>query len=87
MTTLNFIHRTCSEAETAVLAGMAAKPPPKLDPGLVAATGAIGSVSLLIALTVLGLFSRLPPWASVLIVIAALLMPFGMYQLVKRMKP
>jgi hypothetical protein len=58
-------------------------PPNKLDPGLIAAVVAIGSVSVLITLTVLGIFSILPPWVSVLIVVLELLIPFVVYLLLK----
>ncbi len=58
-------------------------PPNKLDPGLIAAVVAIGSVSVLITLTVLGIFAILPPWVSVLIVVLELLIPFIVYLLLK----
>ena len=59
-------------------------PPRKIDPGLIAALMAIGSVSILIALTVLGIFSILPPWVSVLIVVLELTIPFVVYLMLKR---
>ncbi len=59
-------------------------PPRKIDPGLITAAVAIGCVSTLIALTVLGIFSRIPPWASVTIVVFELLTPGLVYWAAKR---
>jgi len=59
-------------------------PPTKPDPGLIAAVVAIGSVGVLIALTVLGIFAILPPWVSVLIVVLELLIPFVVYWMMSR---
>jgi Flp pilus assembly protein TadB len=61
-----------------------ANPPSKPDPGLIAAIVAIGSVSMLIMLTVLGLFATLPPWVSVLIVVLELTIPFIVYWMLRR---
>ena len=59
-------------------------PPSKLDPGLIAAVVAIGSVGMLIALTVLGIFAILPPWVSVLVVVLELIIPFVVYWMLNR---
>jgi len=61
--------------------------PNRFDPGLVAAIMAIGSVSVLIALTVLGIFAMLPPWVSVLIVVIELAIPFIVLWMMKRKRP
>ena len=54
------------------------------DPGMVAAMVAIACIGNLVALTVLGILVRLPLWASVAIVIAELVAPLLVFQLLKR---
>ena len=54
------------------------------DPGLVAALVAIAGIGNLVALTVLGLLTRMPVWLSVLIVVLELLAPLLIYQFLKR---
>jgi hypothetical protein len=54
------------------------------DPGLVAALVAIAGIGNLVALTVLGLLTRMPIWLTVLIVVLELLAPLLVYQLLKR---
>ena len=54
------------------------------DPGLVAALVAIAGIGNLVALTVLGLLTRMPVWVSVLIVVLELLAPLVVYQFLKR---
>ena len=54
------------------------------DPALVAARVAIGCIGHLVALTVLGILTSIPPWASVLIVVTELLLPLLVFQLLKR---
>jgi hypothetical protein len=54
------------------------------DPALVAALVAIACIGNLVALTVLGILTKLPPWASVLIVVTELLAPLLVFQLLKR---
>jgi hypothetical protein len=54
------------------------------DPGLVAALVAIAGIGNLVALTVLGLLTRMPIWLSVLIVVLELLAPIVVYQFLKR---
>lgn len=54
------------------------------DPGLVAALLAIAGIGNLVALTVLGLLTRLPIWASVSIVVVELIAPIVVFQILKR---
>ena len=54
------------------------------DPGLVAALVAIAGIGNLVALTVLGLLTRMPVWLTVLIVVVELLAPLLVYQFLKR---
>ena len=54
------------------------------DPGLVAALLAIAGIGNLVALTVLGLLTRMPVWLTVTIVVIELLLPLAAYQFLKR---
>jgi len=54
------------------------------DPALVAALVAIACIGNLVALTVLGILAKLPPWAAVSIVVTELLLPFLVLHLLKR---
>jgi hypothetical protein len=61
-----------------------ANPSRRPDPALVAALVAIACIGNLVALTVLGILTKLPVWASVLIVVTELLAPLLVFQLLKR---
>jgi hypothetical protein len=54
------------------------------DPALVAALVAIAGIGNLVALTVLGLLTRMPLWASVLLVVLELVAPLIVFQVLKR---
>jgi hypothetical protein len=61
-----------------------AKPSFHPDPGLMAALVAIAGIGNLVALTVLGLLTRMPVWLTVLIVVLELVAPLLVYQFLKR---
>jgi hypothetical protein len=54
------------------------------DPGLLAALVAIAGIGNLVALTVTGLLTRMPVWASVAVVVVELVAPILVYQFFKR---
>ena len=56
------------------------------DPGLFAALVALGSVNVLVLLTVLGVLTWLPVWASLTIVLTGLLLPLAVLQLMKKLQ-
>ena len=47
---------------------------------------ALGSINVLILLTVLGILSWLPVWASLTIVVIGLLLPLAVLQLMKKLQ-
>jgi hypothetical protein len=61
-----------------------ANPSFRPDPGLIAALVAIAGIGNLVALTVLGLLTRMPVWAAVLLVVLELVAPILVYQFLKR---
>ncbi len=54
------------------------------DPALIATLVAIAGIGNLVALTILGLLTRMPIWASVSIVVIELAAPLLVFQLMKR---
>lgn len=54
------------------------------DPALIAALVAIGGIGTLVALTILGILTRMPIWAAVLLVVVELLAPLLVFQFLKR---
>lgn len=54
------------------------------DPALVATLVAVAGIGNLVALTVLGLLTKMPLWASVSLVVLELAAPLLVFQLMKR---
>lgn len=54
------------------------------DPALIATLVAVAGIGNLVALTVLGLLTRMPIWASVTIVVVELAAPLIVFQVMKR---
>jgi hypothetical protein len=81
----NVILRHLAAAKDLINVVFMAAPHRQMDPALVAALVAIACIGNLVTLTVLGILTRMPVWAAVLLVVTELVAPLLVFQLVKRM--